>query len=56
MKYKTQWVYHSDGKKHYYDAWTHQYYGVRCTVEKWYCKDCRYMVYEGGLWLCNKPK
>ncbi|MBQ3216065.1 MAG: Nif11-like leader peptide family RiPP precursor [Oscillospiraceae bacterium] len=56
VQYKTQWVYHSDGKKHAYDGWTHEHYGVYCDVDKWYCKNCRYMVYEGGLWLCNKPK
>ena len=56
LEYKTQWVYHSDGKKHEYEAWTHQHYGVYCNEDQWYCKNCRHMVHEGGLWLCNKSK
>lgn len=58
LAYVKQYVYHGT-QKHYYTDWAHCYTGcgfMYCPEEDWTCKNCKYYVWEGGLFLCNNPE
>lgn len=58
LQYVRQFTYHGT-TKYYYTDWAHCFTGcgyAYCPEEDWTCKNCRYYVWERGLFLCNNPE